>query len=151
MAGVDFRAYIVEKTELTKQLNLDNQLGTVNKPPKLLAMEEYPTWKDRFSNYVFGDASLWIAVEEEYEIPVDENNIKITANTPEVGEARESLPVAYKGRDFSIAFNPEFLMAPLRNLTEDEVFFDLIDEMSPGVLKIQTPFLYVLMPMRVSS
>ena len=39
----------------------------------------------------------------------------------------------------------------VRNLTEDEVFFDLIDEMSPGVLKIQTPFLYVLMPMRVSS
>ena len=79
------------------------------------------------------------------------NNIEITANTPEVGEARESLPVAYKGRDFSIAFNPEFLMAPLRNLAEDEIFFDLIDEMSPGVLKIQTPFLYVLMPMRVST
>src|SRR6184192_2283711 len=47
------------------------------------------------------------------------NNIDITANTPEVGEAKESLPVAYKGRDFSIASNPEFLMAPLRNLTED--------------------------------
>jgi DNA polymerase III subunit beta len=79
------------------------------------------------------------------------NNIDITANTPEVGEAKESLPVAYKGRDFSIAFNPEFLMAPLRALGEDEVFLDLIDEMSPGVLKIQTPFLYVLMPMRISS
>src|ERR1041385_3708167 len=79
------------------------------------------------------------------------NNIEITANTPEVGEAKESLPVAYKGREFSIAFNPEFLMAPLRNLAEDEVFLDLIDEMSPGVVKIQTPFLYVLMPMRISS
>ncbi len=79
------------------------------------------------------------------------NNIDITANTPEVGEAKESLPVAYKGREFSIAFNPEFLMAPLRNLGEDEVFLDLIDEMSPGVIKIQSPFLYVLMPMRISS
>jgi DNA polymerase III subunit beta len=79
------------------------------------------------------------------------NNIDITATTPEVGEAKESLAVAYKGRDFSIAFNPEFLMAPLRALSEDEVFLDLIDEMSPGVLKIQTPFLYVLMPMRISS
>ena len=79
------------------------------------------------------------------------NNIDITANTPEVGEAQESIAVAYKGREFSIAFNPEFLMAPLRALTEDEVFLDLIDEMSPGVLKIQTPFLYVLMPMRISS
>ncbi len=57
----------------------------------------------------------------------------------------------YKGREFSIAFNPEFLMAPLRALTEDEVFLDLIDEMSPGVVKIQTPFLYVIMPMRISS
>jgi DNA polymerase-3 subunit beta len=79
------------------------------------------------------------------------NNIDITANTPEVGEAKESLPVAYKGREFSIAFNPEFLMAPLRNLVEDEIFLDLIDEMSPGVIKIQSPFLYVLMPMRISS
>jgi DNA polymerase-3 subunit beta len=79
------------------------------------------------------------------------NNIDITANTPEVGEAKESLPVSYKGREFSIAFNPEFLMAPLRNLAEDEVFLDLIDEMSPGVIKIQSPFLYVLMPMRISS
>jgi DNA polymerase-3 subunit beta len=78
------------------------------------------------------------------------NNLEIAANTPEVGEARESLAVPYKGRDFSIAFNPEFLMAPLKNLTTDEVFLDLIDEMSPGVIKIQGPFLYVIMPMRIS-
>ncbi len=78
------------------------------------------------------------------------NNIDITANTQEVGEARESLTVQYKGKDFQIAFNPAFLMDPLRNLTNDEVYLDLIDEMSPGVLKIQTPFLYVLMPMRIS-
>jgi DNA polymerase-3 subunit beta len=78
------------------------------------------------------------------------NNIEIVANSPDVGEAKESMPVQYKGKDISIAFNPEFLMAPLRNLTEDEVYLDLIDEMSPGVLKIQTPFLYVLMPMRIS-
>jgi DNA polymerase-3 subunit beta len=78
------------------------------------------------------------------------NNIDIMANTPEVGEAKETLPVNYRGKDFSIAFNPEFLMAPLRNLTEDEVYLDLIDEMSPGVVKVQTAFLYVLMPMRIS-
>ena len=78
------------------------------------------------------------------------NNLEIAANTPEVGEARESLPIAYKGREFSIAFNPDFLMAPLRNLPNDEVYLDLIDEMSPGVVKIQGPFLYVIMPMRVS-
>lgn len=78
------------------------------------------------------------------------NNIEIVANTPDIGEARESIPVTYKGKEFSIAFNPEFLMAPLRNLPDDEVYLNLIDEMSPGVIKIQTPFLYVLMPMRIS-
>jgi DNA polymerase III subunit beta len=77
-------------------------------------------------------------------------NIDIAATTPDVGEARESLAVMYKGREFSIAFNPEFLMAPLRNLSTDEVYLDLIDEMSPGVIKIAGPFLYVLMPMRLN-
>src|SRR5207247_9345962 len=56
------------------------------------------------------------------------NNIDITANTPEVGEAKESLAVAYKGREVSIAFNPEFLMVPRRALTEDDVFAYLIAE-----------------------
>jgi len=63
------------------------------------------------------------------------NNIDITATTPEVGEAKESIAVAYKGRDFSIAFNPEFLMAPLRALTEDEVFLDLHRRNEPGSFK----------------
>jgi DNA polymerase III subunit beta len=69
--------------------------------------------------------------------------------TPEVGEAKESLPVMYQGREYSIAFNPEFLMAPLRNLSEEEIYLDLIDELSPGVIKIAGPFLYVLMPVRL--
>jgi DNA polymerase-3 subunit beta len=77
--------------------------------------------------------------------------IEITSNTPEVGEAREEMAVSYKGKDISIAFNPEFLMAPLRYLSEDEVHFELIDDISPGVIKINAPFVYVLMPMRVGA
>ena len=77
--------------------------------------------------------------------------IEITSNTPEVGEAREEMAVNYKGKDISIAFNPEFLMAPLRYLGEDEVHFELIDDISPGVIKINAPFVYVLMPMRVGA
>lgn len=78
------------------------------------------------------------------------NNLEITANTPEVGEAHENMPVNYKGKELSIAFNPLFLQDPLRNLVEEEVHLELIDEMSPGVLKVSAPFLYVLMPMRIS-
>jgi DNA polymerase-3 subunit beta len=78
------------------------------------------------------------------------NNLAITANSPEVGEARETLAVNYKGKEIAIAFNPRYLIDPLNALTEDEVFFELIDELSPGVLKINGPFLYVVMPMRLS-
>jgi len=78
------------------------------------------------------------------------NQLSITANSPEVGEARETLAVNYKGKEMAIAFNPRYLIDPLAALGEDEVFIELIDELSPGVLKINGPFLYVVMPMRLS-
>ncbi len=80
----------------------------------------------------------------------NENQIEVTANTPDVGEAQETLDVIYQGKPMQIAFNPEFLQAPLRALETDDVYLDLIDEMSPGVLRIEGTFLYVLMPMRVT-
>jgi DNA polymerase III subunit beta len=78
------------------------------------------------------------------------NNLAITANTPEVGEARESVAINYKGKDISVAFNPAYLMDPLKALDVDEVFLELTDELSPGVLRTNSPFLYVIMPMRMS-
>ncbi len=78
------------------------------------------------------------------------NNLAITANTPDVGEGKETLAVNYKGRDMAIAFNPTYLMDPLKAVDNDEIFIELIDELSPGVVKINGPFLYVLMPMRMS-
>ena len=79
-----------------------------------------------------------------------ENQIEVTANSPDVGEAQESMDVIYQGKPMQIAFNPEFLQAPLRNLETNDIYLDLIDEMSPGVLRIEGTFLYVLMPMRVT-
>lgn len=106
--------------------------------------------RELFLNAVHRVSLLASEKSNSVKLVFSKNNIDIMANTPEVGEASESLPVQYKGKEFSIAFNPEFLMAPLRNLPNDEVFLDFTDEMSPGVIKIQTPFLYVLMPMRIS-
>jgi DNA polymerase-3 subunit beta len=83
-------------------------------------------------------------------LAITRNNLAITANSPDVGEARETLAINYKGKDLQIAFNPAYLIDPLNVLTEDEVFLELIDELSPGVLKINGPFLYVVMPMRLS-
>jgi DNA polymerase-3 subunit beta len=78
------------------------------------------------------------------------NRLEITANAPEVGEAKETLAVNYKGPEMAIAFNPKYMIDPLNSLVNDEVYLELIDELSPGVLKINGPFLYVVMPMRLS-
>ena len=60
------------------------------------------------------------------------------------------MALTYKGKDMAIAFNPTYLMDPLKALDTDEVFIELIDELSPGVVKSSEPFLYVIMPMRMS-
>ncbi len=76
------------------------------------------------------------------------NSLSITSSAPDIGESRETLAINYKGRDISVGFNPDFLMDPLRNLDNDEIFLELTDELSPGVIKINAPFLYVIMPLR---
>ena len=78
------------------------------------------------------------------------NKLEVSAMSQEVGEAREILSVNYSGKQFSIAFNPQFLMDPLRTLAKDEVYLELTDDLNPGVVKSDVPFLYVLMPMRMS-
>jgi DNA polymerase-3 subunit beta len=114
------------------------------------AKERVTLERETLLNAVRRVALLASEKSNSVKLSFSKGNIDIVATTPEVGEARESLVAMYKGREFSIAFNPEFLMAPLRNLSTDEVYLDLIDEMSPGVIKIAGPFLYVLMPMRLN-
>ncbi len=77
------------------------------------------------------------------------NKVVVSAQTPDIGEAYESIPIKFTGAELNVAFNPEFIMDPLRRLTSDEVYLEFNDELSPGVIKCDTPFLYVLMPMRI--
>jgi len=88
--------------------------------------------------------------QNSVKLSFSKNNLSITANAPDVGEAKENLAINYKGKDMSIAFNPGYLIDPLNALTDDEVYLELIDELSPGVLKMNGPFLYVVMPMRLT-
>ena len=83
-------------------------------------------------------------------VQITENRINLLTSSPEVGEAHESIPVKYSGKDITIAFNPAFMIAPLKHLDSDEVFLELSDDLSPGVIKSNVPFLYVIMPIRVN-
>ncbi|KAM0036393.1 hypothetical protein Hdeb2414_s0014g00425831 [Helianthus debilis subsp. tardiflorus] len=37
---------------IAQNMNLENETGTLQKPPKLMSIEEYYGWKDRFENWV---------------------------------------------------------------------------------------------------
>ena len=79
----------------------------------------------------------------------DNNQLEVIAQTSDVGESTEKIPVKYSGEPISLSFNPEFVSQPLRALESDEIFMELTDDMSPAVVKCEIPFLYVLMPMRI--
>ena len=81
-------------------------------------------------------------------IQISNNLMELSASSPDFGESHESLAIDYSGPDLQVAFNPAFLMDPLRALTKDEIFFELKDEVSPGVFKTLESFLCVIMPVR---
>lgn len=78
------------------------------------------------------------------------NDLTISANTPEIGDASESIAVKYKGEEISIAFNPKYILDALNSLSDENVIFEMVDGISPIVLKIEGPFIYVVSPMRLS-
>ncbi len=83
-------------------------------------------------------------------IKLGANLLEITASSPDFGESHESMAISYSGPELQVAFNPQFLMDPLRALTKDEVFFEVKDEVSPGVFKTLESFVCVIMPVRLS-
>jgi len=83
-------------------------------------------------------------------IKLSSNLLEITAQSPDFGEAHESMAIGYSGPDLQVAFNPAFILDPLRALPKDEVFLELKDDVSPGVFKTLDSFLCVIMPVRLS-
>ncbi|MDR1665920.1 MAG: DNA polymerase III subunit beta [Puniceicoccales bacterium] len=83
-------------------------------------------------------------------LKIDNNQLEILASSAEYGEAHETMAIDYNGPAVQVAFNPQFLMDPLRALTPDEVFFEFKDELSPGVFRTLEKFICVVMPLRLS-
>lgn len=87
--------------------------------------------------------------QNSVKLKISENCLEISAQSSDLGSAREPIEVEYSGPEVTIGFNPDFLLSPLSNLTKDEVYFEFKDEMSPGVFKTLDNFLCVVMPLRV--
>ena len=82
----------------------------------------------------------------------DEGELTVSAQTQDVGEARESLPISYGGEAMEIGFNAEFLRDGLESITDDTARLKLISPLRPGLLHGESDdFLYLIMPIRLAG
>jgi DNA polymerase-3 subunit beta len=81
-----------------------------------------------------------------------EGELTISAQTQDIGEARESLPVGFTGEPLEIGFNPDFLREGIESVTSDDVQLKLISPLRPGLLSAEDDdFWYLIMPIRLAG
>lgn len=78
--------------------------------------------------------------------------LTIAAETPDVGDAQETMPAAFEGEPLEIGFNPEFLKEGIESVEGDEVVLRLISPLRPGLLQPvdNEDFRYLVMPIRLN-
>jgi DNA polymerase-3 subunit beta len=82
----------------------------------------------------------------------EEGELTVSAQTQDVGEARESLPVSYAGEAMEIGFNADFLRDGLESVSDETVRLKLISPLRPGLIHGETDdFLYLIMPIRLAG
>ena len=81
-----------------------------------------------------------------------DNTLSVSAESQDVGKAKETIPVQYAGDDLEIGFNPEFLEAGVASVKEPLVYLRFISPLRPGLLKgAGDDFLYLVMPIRLND
>jgi DNA polymerase III subunit beta len=97
-------------------------------------------------------ASVMAQRKSPLRLRFDDGELTVSAQTQEVGEARESLPIAYSGDPIEIGFNAEFLRDGLESVDDDQVRIKLITPLRPGLLHGESDdFLYLIMPIRLAG
>jgi DNA polymerase-3 subunit beta len=85
-------------------------------------------------------------------LALSQGELKISASTPDVGDAEETMPAAFEGEPREIGFNPEFLRDGIESVEGDEVMLRLISPLRPGLLQPvdNEDFRYLVMPIRLN-
>jgi DNA polymerase-3 subunit beta len=77
--------------------------------------------------------------------------LKLTANSPDYGEAEEQMEAQFAGEEIAIGFNSRYVLDALGAQAGEQVLVELKDGLSPGVFKSfeDEGTLCVIMPMRI--
>jgi DNA polymerase-3 subunit beta len=81
-----------------------------------------------------------------------DGELTISAQTQDVGEATESLPIDFAGEEIEIGFNPDFLRDGLEAVASDTIQLKLINRLRPGLIcSPDESFWYLIMPIRLAG
>src|SRR5256714_6993107 len=81
-----------------------------------------------------------------------EGELTVSAQTQDVGEAREALPVQFSGEPLEIGFNAEFLREGIESVATEEIQLRLISPLRPGLITAEgDDFWYLIMPIRLAG
>jgi DNA polymerase-3 subunit beta len=109
--------------------------------------------RDRLTNAVKRVALLSNERSRAVKFNIETGKVDVTSSSPDLGEAKETLPVEYTGAAMQICFNAQYVLDFLSAVTTDVVSLDLKDEVSQAVMKPVGAegydYTYVIMPMRV--
>jgi DNA polymerase-3 subunit beta len=77
--------------------------------------------------------------------------LEVSTTTPDIGEARDLLPIEFEGATIKVGFNGRYLQDALGGISEDTVRMELKDEVSQVIVRPATDrnYLAIIMPMRI--
>ncbi len=85
---------------------------------------------------------------------IESGRVEVSSQSPELGEAKESIEAGYDGDEIQIGFNGQYLLDFLNAANTTEIRFELKDDSSQGLLRPadegdERDYRYVVMPMRL--
>jgi DNA polymerase-3 subunit beta len=76
------------------------------------------------------------------------DKLVISKTTPDVGESREELLIAFSGEQMIIGFNPQYMIDVLKSLNEESIEVEFLGSDKPCVIRKEN-YLYLALPMRL--
>jgi DNA polymerase III subunit beta len=84
-----------------------------------------------------------------------DGELTVSARTPDIGEASETIPSEFRGEPLEIGFNPTFMRDGLESVGSPGLVLKLVSPLRPGVIEAEGSddgeFLYLVMPVRLGA
>lgn len=79
-----------------------------------------------------------------------DGELTVSAQTQDLGEAHESMPVSFSGDPLEIGFNPDFLREGIESIEGEDLRLKLISPLRPGLIQARSDdYWYLIMPIRL--